>query len=162
MVRAYKKPAMVKRRTQDKYAKQDVIKALEMAKGMTSMAARVLRCRPEVVQAYIDRYPEIAAVQAAQREEMLDMGELALVKAVQQGEGWAIQFLLKTQGKTRGYVERQELTGADGGPIQNEDVTRLSDRERFEQARGLLELARERAARQAAKRLDAPKASDST
>lgn len=29
-----------------------------------------------------------------------------------------IMFYLKTQAKERGYVERQEITGAEGGPIQ--------------------------------------------
>ena len=28
-----------------------------------------------------------------------------------------ILFYLKTKGKSRGYVERQELTGSDGKPI---------------------------------------------
>ena len=34
------------------------------------------------------------------------------------GEPWAIQMTLKTIGKSRGYVERQEVTGADSSPIE--------------------------------------------
>ena len=30
----------------------------------------------------------------------------------------AVKFYLETQGKKRGYVVRQEITGADGGPVQ--------------------------------------------
>lgn len=30
----------------------------------------------------------------------------------------AVKFYLSTKAKDRGYVERQEITGADGGPVQ--------------------------------------------
>ena len=30
----------------------------------------------------------------------------------------AVKFYLSTKAKHRGYVERQEITGADGGPVQ--------------------------------------------
>jgi hypothetical protein len=39
------------------------------------------------------------------------------MEAVEAGEIAAIIFRLKTKGKKRGYVERQELTGADNQPI---------------------------------------------
>ncbi len=42
---------------------------------------------------------------------------LKLMEAVENGEIAAIIFRLKTKGKKRGYVERQELTGADNQPI---------------------------------------------
>jgi hypothetical protein len=38
------------------------------------------------------------------------------------GEPWAVAMVLKTIGKSRGYVERQEVTGADGGKVQIEYV----------------------------------------
>jgi hypothetical protein len=37
-----------------------------------------------------------------------------LDKGMKDGNMTAIIFYLKTQGKSRGYVERQEVTGADG------------------------------------------------
>jgi hypothetical protein len=52
-----------------------------------------------------------------QRDAMLDFAEDALMKAVARGNISAIIFLLKTQGKERGYVERQEIAGPDSGPV---------------------------------------------
>ncbi len=49
---------------------------------------------------------------------MLDTAEVALWKGIQDGESWAVQFALRTIGRSRGYVERREHTGADGEPIE--------------------------------------------
>ena len=51
------------------------------------------------------------------RETMLDNAETALYDEALNGNTTALIFFLKTQGKSRGYTERQELTGADGGSI---------------------------------------------
>jgi hypothetical protein len=40
---------------------------------------------------------------------MVDNAESALNRSVLSGEAWAVCFTLKTQGKSRGYIERQEI-----------------------------------------------------
>jgi hypothetical protein len=52
-----------------------------------------------------------------ERERMTDVAEMALFDAIKEGEGWAVCFYLKTQGKERGYIERHEFTGKDGEPL---------------------------------------------
>ena len=52
-----------------------------------------------------------------QRGKLIDKAELKLEQAVMNGEPWAVTLTLKSLGKSRGYVERQEVTGADGKPM---------------------------------------------
>jgi len=49
-----------------------------------------------------------------QTEALLDFSESKLMQQINDGNTAALIFHLKTKGKRRGYVERQELTGADG------------------------------------------------
>jgi len=50
-------------------------------------------------------------------EELIDYSESQLAKKIQEGNMTAIIFHLKCKGKSRGWVERQELTGPAGGPV---------------------------------------------
>ena len=50
-------------------------------------------------------------------ESLLDMAETMLLKKIREGATAELLFFLKTRGKSRGYVERQEHTGAEGGPL---------------------------------------------
>ncbi len=52
------------------------------------------------------------------REAMIDNAESLLYKQMTEGNVTALIFFLKTQGKGRGYVERQEVTGADGNELR--------------------------------------------
>ena len=51
------------------------------------------------------------------RETMLDNAETELYEQALDGNTSALIFYMKTQGKRRGYVERQEFTGKDGDDL---------------------------------------------
>ncbi len=59
-------------------------------------------------------------------EASIDVVEGELMKKIKSGDTACIIFFLKTRGKTRGYVERNEITGKDGAPLAA-TVYRLPD-----------------------------------
>ena len=90
-----------------------------MTTGRISTAAESLKCPRKTVYDYIKRYPDLQGVVHDAREATIDHVESKLLKAINQGNVNAIIFFLKTQGKTRGYVERSELDmNPSGEPIR--------------------------------------------
>jgi hypothetical protein len=89
--------------------------------GNLSAVARKCRVARRTLYRFIEAHPSLQDVIFDARETMLDNGESALYRAVLNGEAWAVCFFLKTQGKSRGYVERQEHTGL------HLDVSQLAD-----------------------------------
>ena len=84
---------------------------------MLAAAARQLGVTRRTVYNYVNKYPTIKQALDDARQENLDFAENQLMKAVRAGNVTAIMFLLKTLGKDRGYVDRKEITGADGDAI---------------------------------------------
>ncbi len=102
-----------------KYDPEVMAEALRQSKGLIFVASRKLTCSPITIRSYAKKFAVVRQAIEEERGYLVDTGELALNKAVLAGEGWAVCFLLKTLGKDRGYVERQEIrhAGEDGGPI---------------------------------------------
>jgi len=101
----------------EKYTSDKMIKAIREKHGNLSAAARYLGCSRNTIARYIENYPTVKAVYDEERETLIDFAENQLFQQVKDGNITAIIFTLKTIGKSRGYVERQEVTGADGGAI---------------------------------------------
>ena len=101
----------------EKFTANQVIDALREKHGNLSAAARFLGCDRHTVARYINTYPTVKAVADEERETLIDFAENQLFQQVKDGNITAIIFTLKTIGKSRGYVERQEVTGADGGAV---------------------------------------------
>ena len=108
----------------EKFTAKQIIAALKDASGMVYVAARKLGCSHQTIYNYAKRYASVQEAINEERGHLIDTAELALKRAILDGEGWAICFTLKTIGKDRGYVEKHQIE--HGGYI---DVTQLSEEE---------------------------------
>jgi transposase-like protein len=95
----------------------DLIKKITDAKGNVSAVARAFGVSRKTIYNHIERYKTAQDALEDARETMLDNAESILYKKVLEGSTPELLFFLKTQGKRRGYVERSEVTGADGSAI---------------------------------------------
>ena len=114
-----------------------VQQALEKTHGNVAAAAKALGCERGSLWRYIRKHPGARQVIDDQKETMLDAAEGVLQRRVLEGEAWAVCFFLKTQGKSRGYVERP--TGGAGDPIHQ--VAYTPEQFKAEQARRRTEVA---------------------
>jgi len=96
---------------------EDYIKAITEAQGLISVAARRLGCSRTAVYEAAKNHPEVQRAIDDARERTTDLAEGKLIQKINEGDNTAIIFYLKTQGKRRGYVERQEVTGAEGSEL---------------------------------------------
>jgi len=103
--------------TQQKFTAEQMVAALTETRGMVYHAANRLGCSAQTVYNYVKRYATVRQAKEQAEGMMLDNAELALNSAILGGQPWAVMFVLKTKGKQRGYVERQEITGANAGPV---------------------------------------------
>lgn len=123
----------VKAAGKEKYTQKRVIKAVEESRGILAVAARMLECTRQTVYNYIDKYPAVKSAYEDINEITQDQVEnqlLAHIFGVKDVAGkyiitpnlTAAIFYAKTKMKDRGYVERREVTGADGKPVKVEVV----------------------------------------
>lgn len=100
-----------------RFTAAQMIEALDINKGMVYLTAKSLGCCHTTVYNYAKRYKSVQQAIDANRGHVIDMAELKLYDAILAGEHWAVAFALRTIGKHRGYTERHEIAGADGGEI---------------------------------------------
>lgn len=117
-----------------KKTKELMLKALKKTKGMVSVAAESVNIARTTHYLWMDNDPEYKEAVKAIDEAAIDFAESKLFELIDGARKEVITqdgiqvikdtpnptatiFYLKTKAKHRGYVERQEITGADGGPV---------------------------------------------
>ena len=96
---------------------EQVKHAIDKTAGNISQAAKALGVSRVTVYRKINDHPTLKQYLEDKQEELVDIAESAIRRGVVEGNMTAIIFTLKCQGKNRGWVERQEITGAEGGPV---------------------------------------------
>lgn len=98
-----------KRGRKSKLDSELVAGALADNGGNIAAVARRFGVSRSRVHELVMKRPMLQRILHDARESSLDHAESALMRAVLGGDAWAICFFLKTQGRTRGYIERQEI-----------------------------------------------------
>lgn len=96
--------------------------AIRKAAGNVTAAARGLGIGRTSLHARIAKSPDLQRVLQEEREALVDMAESALRAEVLDRNMTAIIWTLKAspEAKRRGWSERHEIGGPDGGPVQHE------------------------------------------
>ena len=85
--------------------------------GVIQTIATRLGVHRNTVNNYKEKWVTVRDAIEDEKETPIDLAEVKLFDEINKGNITAIIFMLKTKGKNRGYVERQEITGADGEPV---------------------------------------------
>lgn len=116
--------------TQTDIHKKAMIEALEKSLGVVTTACKAVGIARQTHYEWYKEDEDYRLKVDSIADVALDFAESQLHKQIQGGEVSSTIFYLKTKGKKRGYVERQELVGDKENPIiiKNQiDYSKLSD-----------------------------------
>jgi hypothetical protein len=96
--------------------KESLLAALEQSLGVVTVACKKADIPRSTYYKWLNE-DNIFAKEVKDIENIaLDFVESKLFENIRDGKTSEMIFYLKTKGKSRGYIERQEITGADGMP----------------------------------------------
>jgi hypothetical protein len=111
--------------------KESLLKALEQSLGVVTTACKKTDTPRSTFYKWLKEDEEFAKQVADIENVALDFAESQLHQQIGNGVPSSTMFYLKTKGKKRGYVERTEITGADGIPtnFQIEIIDKTEDKD---------------------------------
>lgn len=95
--------------TKTNILKNNLIKALEQSLGVVTTACKKVKCNRSTFYKYYNNDPKFKAEVDAIQDIALDFVESKLFEQIKDDNTTATIFYLKTKGRKRGYIERQEI-----------------------------------------------------
>lgn len=106
--------------------------ALEHSGAIRSIAAQILGVHRSTLYTFMTRHPSLEAFAQEIEEELKDLAEAEIIKAIRAGDMQTVRWYAETKMKDRGYSRRIETVGKDDGPIEVNaklDLSQFSDEE---------------------------------
>lgn len=103
--------------------KKAMIEALEKSLGIVTSACKVVGIARSAHYDWYHKDPDYKKAVDSIGDIALDFAESQLHKQIQEGVPACTIFYLKTKGKKRGYVEKQETSIEISSPIQLANLT---------------------------------------
>ena len=99
------------------HTKKALIEALEKSLGVVSTACKAAGVSRDTHYRWLREDPDYKEQVEELAEVAVDFAESHLHKLIKDGNPAATIFFLKTKGKNRGYIERQEIAVAEKKPL---------------------------------------------
>ena len=112
-----KRTLIKKGRDSTAVSKQRFLLLFGLNKGNISNVCAALHMGRSTFYEWLKEDAIFKAAYDNEQEALIDHVESKLFELIDRKDTTAIIFFLKTRAKARGYVERQEVTGANGGAI---------------------------------------------
>jgi len=109
--------------------KESFLKSLEKSLGVVTVACKKANIPRSTYYKWLKEDEAFAREVEDIDNVALDFAESKLHEQISNNVPSSTMFYLKTRGKKRGYIERQEITGADGMPtnFQIEIIDKTED-----------------------------------
>jgi predicted DNA-binding transcriptional regulator AlpA len=104
------------KKTKSDILKRQLVEALEKSLGVVTTAVKIVGIARSTFYEWYNNDEAFKKEVDSIGDIALDFAESQLHKQIKDGNSTATIFYLKTKGKRRGYIERQEITGAEGEP----------------------------------------------
>jgi len=115
-----------------KITTEEIIAAIKYSLGLKSVIATDLGVSIEQVARYLERYSSVSKAYEEECSRIKDLVEAEIILKCQEGDPRILIFYAKTRMKDRCFVERSEITGAEGDSLRPDsrfglDLSMLTD-----------------------------------
>lgn len=115
--------SLKKRRYKSNALKSSMLEALEKTLGVVTPAAKIANLTRKTHYEWLKDDDDYRAAVESIEDLAVDFAETKLHKEISDGNATAIIFYLKTKGRKRGYIERQEVSSTNINFNHEEQIT---------------------------------------